>query len=129
MTKFYVDTAGNYLGGFDGYVPTQPIIEKKSAVDKIPVFETVTDGAGRELFINGAPVQRQARDAKGLIFEDRKREWDEIVGMRELPKVYPEIPAGAVEVPAPPRHGRDTYDAATTEWVSHIDGVRYRVQP
>lgn len=111
-TKFYVDESGNYLGGYDGYVPTEPIFE-----DQVETVQEVVMVGGREMHgPDGRPLLRQ-----------REIQHRVIVGRRELPKVYPQIPAGAVEIPAPPRHGQDKFDHAAGRWISHDDGQRYVV--
>lgn len=107
--KYFVDKDGNYLGAFDGY---RPVVDD---VREIPVTKVlpVTTKEGKELLdSNGNPFME-------TVHYTVKR----VVGVKRLAKVYPELPDG-IEVANPPRHGQDTYDHETGEWIDRY-GKRY----
>jgi hypothetical protein len=102
MTKYYVDQDGKYLGGFDGYEPIEAVRETQIEKRLEPVL------------LDGKPML----DAQGNeMLQEIDVGHEVIVGTRKLPKVYPQIPAGAIEVSGPPNHGWDTWDGA--QWVPH----------
>lgn len=81
MTRYFVDAAGKYLGGFDGYQPPERAVIGESG--------------------------------KAVLDDDEKP-------LLELPAyVEPEIPRDAIEVPFPPEHGLDRWDAIAGGWISH----------
>lgn len=100
--KYYVDSEGRFLGGFNGYQPPdEPVFGE--VVREVLVQQA--DENGTLLFDEaGAPILVAASVTA-----------TEIVGARTPAMVYPAMPQGAREVPTGPAHGLQRWDGAA--WV------------